>query len=139
VTGGRRNGELETLRAERAAARGELVRSLEALQERARDPFRLKETIRRHPALSAGVAAGAGALLLNLLAGRRTSDRRACSGSAASKIHRGDSDLFAVLRDLAVKTATPWIDRFIDEHVRQPPAAVPEGNGTEREEAAAAP
>ena len=50
-----RREEWERLRAERAAARADLVRALDGVEEKARDPFGVKAAVRRHPYLTAGV------------------------------------------------------------------------------------
>lgn len=117
--------EWERLLAERALARCELVRNLDALEERARDPFRLKQRIRRHPVLAAGVAAAAGALAVRVLFGRREpeADPRRPPPSSSAPADDGP-DLLRALGDAAVRVATPWIARLLDEHL------APNGRGS---------
>jgi hypothetical protein len=112
-----RREEWARLRAERAALRETFVQSVHALEVRAQDPFGLKEKVRRHPFLAAGLAAGAGAILVNLLMPRRSAD--AGNGEAArtdAKDDRG-SPVFDALRDAALRVAGPWVTRFVADHL----------------------
>jgi len=114
-----RRDEWERLRAERAATRASLVQSLHALDVRARDPFGLKEKVRKHPYLVAGIAAGAGAVLVNLLMPKGSSDGG--KGRAADDVDSADdgvgSRVFDSLRDAALRVVTPWITRFVAERL----------------------
>jgi hypothetical protein len=116
-----RRDEWARLRAERAATRASLARSLHALDVRARDPFRLKEKIRKHPYLVAGIAAGAGAVLVNLLMPKGSSDagKRCADDDADAGDDGGGSRVFDSLRDAALRVATPWITRFVAERLGQ--------------------
>jgi hypothetical protein len=109
-------------RAERAALRADLSRTMSTLDARARDPFGLKEKIRKHPVLAAGIAAGAGAVLVNLLVGRGGGgggDRRD-DEERGGPSRNGDSPALDALRDVAVRVATPWITGWIAEHLGEP-------------------
>jgi hypothetical protein len=105
------------LRAERAAARAELVASLDALETRARDPLRLKERMRKHPILFAGVATVAGALLVRLVMGGRDAAPAPAAREAPGRPRRERPDLIDTLRDAALRVAAPWVTRFVDEHL----------------------
>ena len=71
---GRVDPELVRLRSEVAAARDGVRETLAACSQEARDPFRVKERVRAHPFLTAGVAAGAGYLLYRLRRRRSRAD-----------------------------------------------------------------
>ncbi len=108
--------EWDRLVAERAAARARLARSLDLLAVRAKDPLRLKETIRRHPIVAAGLAAGAGALLVRLLLRGPAREEE-----KAARVERTPEDdapsIFDALRDAAIRAAAPYVARFVDEHL----------------------
>lgn len=112
-----RRDEWARLRAERAATRASLVRSLHALEARARDPFRLKEKFRKHPYVAAGIAAGAGAILVNLLMPKGPSDAGKSDAADADAKEDGGSRVFDSLRDAALRVAAPWVTRFVTEHL----------------------
>ncbi len=113
--------ELARLRAERAIARAELVRTLDGLEARARDPFRLKETIRRHPVLVAGIAAGVGALLVNVFArGREPPPAPTRREEPSSGSDHRSRDLLDALREVALQIATPWLTRLVEKHFGPP-------------------
>jgi hypothetical protein len=133
VTRASADPEWERLVAERVAVRRALVESLDALEARARDPFRLKRAIRRHPVLTAGIAAGAGALLVRLVVGRG-SVPPSRPDAAPRESDRGSAPLVDSLLDLARRAATPWVARFVAEHFAPRPAERSEANGAEREE-----
>jgi hypothetical protein len=105
------------LRAERAAARAALVASLDAIEARASDPLRLKQRMRKHPVLYAGVAAGAGALLIRLFMGGRDAEPAPAARDAPSRPRAERPDLLETLRDAALRVATPWVTQFVDEHL----------------------
>lgn len=106
--------EWDRLRTERAALRAQLSGSLDGLSERAHDPFGLKAKFQRHPLLFAGLAAGAGALLVNLLVPRGApGDERS---RAAPREDEGP-DLLGSLRDTALRALTPWLTQFLQEHL----------------------
>ena len=123
------------LRAERAAARAALVSSLDAIEARASDPLRLKERMRKHPVLFAGVAAGAGALLIKMIMGGRDPAPAPESRESESRARVDGPDLMETLRDAAVRAAAPWVTRFIVEHLEQRGGVddVCATNGTETE------
>jgi len=114
-----RRDEWARLCAERAASRASLVQSLHALDARARDPFRLKEKMRKHPLLVAGIAAGAGALLVNFLMPRGSPDagERRDADAGADKEDDGGPGVFDSLRDAALRVAAPWVARFVAERI----------------------
>ena len=116
-----RREKWERLRAERAAARASLAQSLHALDVRARDPFRLKEKIRKHPYLVAGIAAGAGAVLVNLLMPKGSSDggKRGADDGADAGDAGGGSRVFDALREAALRVAGPWLTRFVAERLER--------------------
>jgi hypothetical protein len=118
-------------RAERAVFRADLARTMTTLDARARDPFGLKEKVRRHPVLAAGIAAGAGAILVNLLVRGGADDDRRDAGEGGSPSRNGDSPALDALRDVAVRVATPWITSWIAEHLGEP--ARPGEGATSRE------
>jgi hypothetical protein len=128
-----RRDEWERLRAERAATRTSLVRSLHALEVRARDPFRLKEKVRKHPYLAAGIAAGAGAVLVNLLMPKGSSDSGKSDAADADAKDDGGSRVFDSLRDAALRVAAPWVTRFVSEHLSRyvDLGGAPESDGSE--------
>jgi len=110
-----RDAHWKELHAEHAAARAALIESLEAIEERARDPLRLKQRMRKHPVLFAGIAAGAGALLVRLVMGGR--DAAPATREAPHRPRAEPPDLLETLRDAALRVATPWVTRFVDEHL----------------------
>lgn len=121
-----RKAEWETIRNERAAARSELVRAIGAVEARAKDPFGVKEKFRRNPALFAGLAAGVGAILVRLLvpgASRKREEAEEAEEAAARREEcaarpaDAASPIFTALRDAALRVATPWIARFVAEHL----------------------
>ena len=112
-----RDRHWKELRAERAAARAALVESLDAIEARARDPLRLKERMRKHPILFAGIAAGAGALLVRLFMGGRDAAPAPAMRESPSPPRAERPDLIDTLRDAALRAATPWVTRFVDEHL----------------------
>lgn len=109
--------------AERAALRADLSRTMTTLDARARDPFGLKEKIRKHPVLAAGIAAGAGAVLVNLFVGRGGGDERRDSAEAGGPSRNGNSPALDALRDVALRVATPWITRWVAENLGEPAPA----------------
>jgi len=117
VSDAARDRHWRELRAERAAARAALVESLDAIEARARDPLRLKKRMREHPILFAGVAAGAGALLVRLFLGGRDAAPAPAVREAPSRPRAERPDLLETLRDAALRVATPWVTRLVDEHL----------------------
>lgn len=122
-----RRREWDRLRAERAALRGDLAANLAALEARARDPFGLREKIRRHPVAAAAMAAGAGALLVRVLVPGAPAR---CDGSHAGRAAPPDESapLLDALRDALLRAAAPWIRRFVDEYLGGL-MAVPDADG----------
>jgi len=112
-----RRDEWARLVAERAAARASLARSLHALDVRARDPFGLKAKVRKHPYLVAGIAAGAGAVLVNLLMPKGGPDSGK-GGEVDGGAARDDGpNAFDKLRDAALRVAAPWVTKFVTERL----------------------
>ena len=70
-----RRAEWDLLLEERAALRGDLARTLGALDAKARDPRGLREMFRRQPLLYAGIAAAVGAVLVGVLMPGRSAKR----------------------------------------------------------------
>lgn len=103
----------DDLLAERAAARNELVRALAALDARMRDPLRIKETIRRHPLVAAGVAAGAGALLVRAFIPSGGRDTRAGDGPEGPPA----PSLLDEWSDAAIRAAGPLLARFVQDQL----------------------
>jgi hypothetical protein len=105
------------LRAERAAARAALVESLDAIEARASDPLRLKQRMRKHPILFAGVAAAAGAIFVRIFMGGRDAAPAPAATDASRRSRAERPDLLETLRDAALRAAQPWVTRFVDEHL----------------------
>jgi hypothetical protein len=110
--------ELERLKAERAEIRRELASAVDSLHARARDPFGLKAQIRKHPVLAASLAAGAGAILVNLLLppGGQGGGPAAHNGEPGASSN-GRPSILDSLRDKALEVATPFIAQFVEEHL----------------------
>lgn len=88
--------EWNRLVAERRALRREVADAIDDITARAHDPFGMASRVREHPLLSAGLAAGAGAVFGLLKARSRASGR---------------GGLGAGLVDLAIRTFAPWLPR----------------------------
>jgi hypothetical protein len=133
VSDAARDRHWESLRAERAAARAALVASLDKIEERARDPFRLKERMRKHPVLFTGIAAGAGALLVKMILGARDAAPAPPARDAGARSRDEAPDLLETLRDAALRVATPWVTRYVEEHFGRRDVAdeVHTANGTD--------
>jgi hypothetical protein len=108
--------EWDRLRTERAALRAQLTGTLDCLTDRAKDPLGLKARFRRHPWVFAGLAAGAGALLVNLLV-PRSSPRDESSPAPPRDAAADGPDLLGSLRDTALRALAPWLTRFLEEHL----------------------
>lgn len=109
--------EWDRLRAEHAAARSELVRAIDALEERMHDPLGVKASLRRHPWMYAGGAAALGALAVSLLRPKETGEAPAPPRAAAEQ---GPS---SAILDTVLRVAEPWLARLAAEYLGPPPPA----------------
>lgn len=105
----------ERLCAERQALRDTLTSIKADADHRLRDPFGMKEAVRRHPILSAALAAGAGAVLVNVLLPPGREDGK--DGGKAPKDDGALGPILESLRDVALRVATPWIVDLVSRHV----------------------
>jgi hypothetical protein len=117
--------EWRAIHARREIARARMQLAVGSLKERAKDPFGIKEAVRRHPIAAAGVSAGIGALLVNVVLGSlkkkadcaeavETEHERHASHAGHAKKSTWADDLKAT----ALRVAAPLVVSFLTEKLQ---------------------